>query len=53
MATSTLAGAHYFSTVLAPGLPLETRTYFVLEWTDMNGDMLPNAADTYTLLTSG
>ncbi|MBK6810494.1 MAG: hypothetical protein IPG81_16675 [Sandaracinaceae bacterium] len=49
----TLAGAHYFSTVLAPGLPLETRTYFVLEWTDMNGDMLPNAADTYTLLTSG
>ena len=49
----TLAGAHYFSTVVAPGLPLETRTYFVLEWTDMNGDMLPNAGDTFSLLTSG
>lgn len=49
----TLAGAHYFSTEIAPDLPTEERTYFVLEWTDMNGDQTPNAGDTFTLLFSG
>lgn len=49
----TLAGAHYFATAIAPDLPTEERTYFVLEWTDMNGDQMPTAGDTYTLLASG
>jgi hypothetical protein len=49
----TRAGAYYLDTVLGPGLATDTRTFYVVEWTDQNGDQLPNAGDTFALVASG
>ena len=49
----TLAGAYYFANHIAPNLVEESRSYFVIEWTDGNGDTTPNTGDTFTLLHNG
>jgi hypothetical protein len=48
----TQAGAFYFSQSIAPNLPRDTSRYYIIEWTDMDGDRLATAADEYRLLAS-
>lgn len=49
----TLAGAYYFTNHVAPQIATETRGFFLLEWTNADGNADPSAGDTYTLLTTG
>ncbi|HEX6242345.1 MAG TPA: hypothetical protein VFZ61_15645, partial [Polyangiales bacterium] len=50
----TRAATHYFVNTVAPALKAGTRSwngYVIGEWTD-SGDMIPNAADTFTVKAS-
>lgn len=49
----TLAGAHYFATEIADTLTTETRGFFVIEWTNVDGDPEPSDGDTFTLVANG
>ncbi len=51
--TGTNAAVWYLANVMVPG-PLSTydQRYYVIEWTD-DGDLAPDAGDTFTLITSG
>ena len=49
----TRAAAWHFSHVMAPNLQDYTQAYYVYDWTDTNGDQVPNAGDTWKLLGSG
>lgn len=49
----TRAGAYYLENVLGPGLAADTHTFYVVEWTDQNGDQRPDAGDAFVLVASG
>jgi hypothetical protein len=49
----TLAAAYYLTTVIAPNLKNDRRRYYVIEWTDQDGDEMPTAADLFELRGSG
>lgn len=51
--TGTKAGAFYFANQLAPTLATDANAYYVILWTDGNGDLAPNAGDTFMLVGSG
>ncbi|MFO0696007.1 MAG: hypothetical protein U0230_20760 [Polyangiales bacterium] len=51
--TGTKAGAFYFATQIAPSLATDANAYYVILWTDGNGDTMPNAGDTFMLVGSG
>jgi hypothetical protein len=49
----TQAAAFYFTTAIAPNLKNDLRRYYVVEWTDRDGDETPTAADLFLLRGSG
>jgi hypothetical protein len=49
----TLAAAWHFAHVMAPDLASYTDAYYVYDWTDANGDQVPNEGDTWKLLGVG
>lgn len=49
----TTAGAFWFQSQSSGALDAMTKQFYVYEWTDKNADGVPNAADTFTLLSSG
>jgi hypothetical protein len=49
----TSAAAYYFVNVMLPTLATETKSWYVLQWTDMNANLTPDAGDTYELTASG
>lgn len=49
----TLAAAYYFTTAIVPNLKNDRRRYYVIEWTDQDGDAVPTAADVFELRGSG
>ncbi|HEY5957542.1 MAG TPA: hypothetical protein VIV60_13340, partial [Polyangiaceae bacterium] len=49
----TQAGTFYFANTLAPNLQTDSHHYYVVEWTDQDGDQAASAGDRYVLLTSG
>ena len=49
----TLAAAYYLTTVVVPNLRTDRRRYYVIEWTDQDGDEMPTAADLFELRGSG
>jgi hypothetical protein len=48
----TAAAVWYFANVVLPDLGSHTQAWYALEWTD-DGDLVPSAGDTFTLLDSG
>jgi len=49
----TLAAGYWFANVMAPAIKSDTRTWIVVEWTNADGESLPSAGDTFTVLGSG
>ncbi len=49
----TTAAAWYFQNVIAKSLSTHTDSWYVVRWSDMNGDMIPNLASEFTLVASG
>jgi hypothetical protein len=52
-AIGTRVGGYYFANMLAPNLSNDTHKYYVIEWTDEDGDMAPSSEDQYVVLASG
>jgi hypothetical protein len=48
----TVAGGFWLSAEIIPKRAMYTDTWYAYEWTD-SGDKIPNAADTFRLVTSG
>ena len=48
----TAAAAFYFGQVLVPDLTHATKRWYVVDWTDKNGDQLPNM-DEFALIEAG
>jgi hypothetical protein len=48
----TTAAAYYFVNVMLPTLATETKSWYVVQWTDANADMLPNLNE-FSLILSG
>lgn len=49
----TIAGVWYFVNTMLPSLSTYTKSYYIYEWTDGDGDKAPSSADTFTLVASG
>jgi hypothetical protein len=49
----TQAAAHYFINAIAPNLKSDRRRYYVVEWTDQDGDETPTSGDLFVLRVSG
>jgi hypothetical protein len=49
----TTAAAYYFVNVMLPMLATETKSWYVVRWTDANANLTPDAGDTYELKASG
>lgn len=49
----TRAAAYWLSTEILPNLDTVTDQFFIYEWTDGNGDEIPNAGDAFDLVFSG
>ncbi len=49
----TAAGAWFAENRILPTLSSETGVWYVVEWTDGNGDRQPDASDTFAILGSG
>jgi hypothetical protein len=49
----TQAAGFWTSTVLIPGRTVYSNSWYVYEWTDNDGDGMPSAGDTFTLLAQG
>jgi hypothetical protein len=52
-APGTIAGTWYFTNVVLPQRLTETISWAVVEWTDVNGNQIPDSADTFTIIASG
>jgi hypothetical protein len=48
----TLAGGYYFTATIAPQLRTDMASWYVIEWTDRNGNSVPDAPDTYNVIAS-
>jgi hypothetical protein len=53
LAPGTLAAGYYGTTQLVPGRAGDAHSYYVVEWTDKNGDGAANAGDTFVVKGSG
>ena len=51
--SGTRAGLFYFANTLGPSLKSNSNHYYVVEWTDQDGDQTASAGDRYVLLASG
>jgi hypothetical protein len=51
--SGTEAGIFYFANALAPGFNADSNHYYVIEWTDQDGDQSASAGDQYVVLASG
>lgn len=49
----TQAGVFYFANTLSPNLKSDPHHYYVVEWTDLDGDQAASAQDQYVVLASG
>lgn len=49
----TRAAAYWLANEILPNLDTITDQYFIYEWTDGNGDEIPNAGDAFDLVYSG
>ncbi len=49
----TTAGVWYFLNTMLPSLSTYTKSYYVYEWTDSDGDKAPSSGDAFSLVTSG
>jgi hypothetical protein len=49
----TQAAGFYFTNTIAPNLKSDTLRYYVIEWTDRDGDETPTAGDLFVLRGSG
>jgi kumamolisin len=49
----TWAAAWYLKNVIYPNISTYTHSYYVVQWTDANGDFTPDGGDTYTILAQG
>jgi hypothetical protein len=49
----TAASEWYFANTILPRSGTSTASWYVVEWTDTNGNGVPDSADTFTLITSG
>lgn len=47
-----LAAAYYFEQQIAPSLATDTRSYYVVRWTNADGNANPSAGDAYTVITT-
>lgn len=52
-APGTTAAGYYFANDVMPNLSTYTRSWYVYEWTDVDMNAKPSAADTFTLKGSG
>lgn len=52
-AAGTAAAVWYFSNVLFPTITSRSDAWYVVEWTDTDGDALPGAADDWALVAQG
>jgi hypothetical protein len=53
LAPGTLAAAYYGSTQVVPGRAGDAHSWYVVEWTDTNGDGAANAGDVFAVRASG
>jgi hypothetical protein len=53
LSPGTIAAGYYFQSNVLPSLSTFTDAWYVYEWTDTNGDTIPNAGDTFTLMGQG
>jgi hypothetical protein len=49
----TAASEWYFANTILPRSGSSTASWYVVEWTDTNGNGVPDSADTFTLIASG
>jgi hypothetical protein len=49
----TAASEWYFANAILPRSGSSTASWYVVEWTDTDGNGVPDAADTFTLIASG
>ena len=49
----TIAATWYFNNVMLASLSTFDKSYYIYEWTDVDGDSKPGSADTFALVTSG
>lgn len=49
----TRAAAYYFQSTFLPARASQTDSWYVFEWTDTDMNLVPGAADTFTLKASG
>jgi len=49
----TTAAAYYFANVMLPTLAAQTKSWYVLQWTDTNANSTPDAGDTFQPKGSG
>jgi hypothetical protein len=52
-APGTTAAAYFASSQAVPQLSGMSHTWYVYEWTDTNGDSIPNAGDTFNQIAAG
>ena len=52
-APGTIAASYWFENVVAPSLAAYTDSWYVVEWTDGNGDSIPNAGDSFNVIAHG
>ncbi|MBZ0117923.1 MAG: hypothetical protein K8H88_13050 [Sandaracinaceae bacterium] len=53
LGNGTTMAAWWFADRIAPGLPADSHRYYVVEWTDRNGDGAPDAGDSFVVHGSG
>ncbi len=49
----TTAGVWYFQNIIAKSFSTHTDAWYIVKWTDMNGDSIPNQANEFTVVASG
>jgi len=53
LAPGTVAAGYYGASVIVPGHAQYAASYYVYEWTDTNGDGVPDQGDTFALVAQG
>jgi hypothetical protein len=51
--TGTWAAAVYFKFVVYANISTYTDNYYIVRWTDVNGDFTPNIGDTFSIVAQG
>ncbi len=53
LSAGTAAAGYYGANVIVPGRSAYSSSFYVYEWTDTNNNMVPDQADTFTLIGQG